>query len=134
MTTGHTGLCEYLQFSIAQLFTQPLSAYALIVFPVKWWILFNFAAWSITTICTAAATNFVGLLMARLFLGIFEATILPSFIFITQMWYTRRENTYHTTAYQVANSLAPIFGPLMTYGVGHATQHIKAYQAIFITM
>lgn len=62
---------------MAQLFAQPLSAYALIVFPVKWWVVFNFAAWSITTICTAAAKNFAGLLVARLFLSIFEATILP---------------------------------------------------------
>lgn len=73
--------------------------------------------------------------MARLFLGIFEATILPSFIFITQMWYTRREHAYRTTAYQFANSMAAIIGPLVTYGVGHAsTAHIRAYQAIFITI
>lgn len=57
---------------------------------------------SIVTMCTAAATNFTGLLLARMFLGIFEATILPSFILITQMWWVRREQSYRTIAYQVS--------------------------------
>jgi MFS family permease len=86
---------------IAQLVCQPLSGYALIVFPVRNWVLFNMAMWSIVTICTAAAKNFAGLISARAFLGAFEATILPSFILITQMWWTRREQSYRTIAYQM---------------------------------
>jgi len=50
------------------------------------------------------------------------------------MWYTRREHAYRTTAYQVANSLAPIIGPLITWGVGHVNSGIRPYQAIFITI
>lgn len=122
---------------IAQFFTQPLSGYALIVFNVRYWVLFNMAAWSIVTMCTAAATNFAGLLTARLFLGIFEATILPSFVLITQMWWTRREQSYRTIAYQIANSCAAIFGPLLSYAVGKGASTgstIKEYQAIFIFM
>lgn len=83
---------------------------------------------------TAAAKNFVGLLIARLFLGIFEATILPSFILITQMWWTRREQAYRTTAYQVANSIAPIIGPMLTWAVGHAPGSMYAYQKIFLVI
>lgn len=67
-------------------------------------------AWSIVTVCTGAAKNFTGLVTCRLLLGIFEATILPSFIFLTQMWYTRREQSFRTIAYQTANSLAAILG------------------------
>jgi hypothetical protein len=69
--------------------------------------MFNFISWSIITIATAAAHNFTGLVICRLLLGAFEATILPSFVrsdgrcssvgevaddqvFITQMWYSRR--------------------------------------------
>jgi MFS family permease len=75
---------------VAQLCFQPLSSYALIVLPVKYWVMFNFISWSIITIATAAAHNFTGLVICRLLLGAFEATILPSFVFITQMWYSRR--------------------------------------------
>ena len=63
---------------VAQLIFQPLSAYALIAFPVKYWVMFNFISWSIVTIATAAASNFTGLVICRILLGIFEATILPS--------------------------------------------------------
>lgn len=114
---------------------QPISAYALIVFPVKYWVMFNMTAWSIVTICTTAATNFPTLLVCRMLLGAFEATIMPSFILITQMWWLRREQSYRTVAYQVANSCAAIFGPLMSYGIGRATEGstvIKEYQGIFL--
>jgi hypothetical protein len=52
--------------------------------------MFNYICWSVVTMCTGAATNFTGLILARFFLGCFEATILPSFVLITQMWWTRR--------------------------------------------
>ncbi|WWC60757.1 uncharacterized protein I303_103333 [Kwoniella dejecticola CBS 10117] len=119
---------------IAQLCCQPLSSYALVVFPVKYWVLFNYAAWSVVTICTTAATNFTGLIIARVLLGAFEATILPSFVLITQMWWTRREQSYRTIAYQVANSAAAIFGPLIAFGVGHVSSSIRPYQGIFLCM
>ncbi|GFZ48430.1 LOW QUALITY PROTEIN: hypothetical protein JCM24511_06178 [Saitozyma sp. JCM 24511] len=123
--------------SCAQLVCQPLSSYALIVFPVKYWVVGNMAAWTICLMCTAAAKNFAGLLVCRMFLGAFEATILPSFIFITQMWWIRREQSYRSVAYMIANSFAGILGPLLSYGVGRAvdtSSHppIFEYQGIFL--
>ncbi|ORY25070.1 major facilitator superfamily domain-containing protein [Naematelia encephala] len=121
----------------AQLVFQPLSSYALIVFPVKYWLMFNMISWGIVTICTAAATNFHGFLVCRILLGAFEATVLPSFIFITQMWYTRREQSYRTIAYQIANSAAAIIGPLISYGIGHVGEtggKLRAYQGIYLFM
>lgn len=105
--------------------------------------------------CTTAATSFTGLLIARMFLDAFEATILPSFILITQMWWIRREQSYRTIAYQVcpaspcrhqpvpsdtffvqiANSCAAIIGPFLAYGIGKATgsSHVlHQYQGIFL--
>lgn len=58
----------------------------------------------------AAAKNFTGLLICRILLGCFEATILPSFVLITQMWWTRREQSYRTIAYQISLSVASAFG------------------------
>jgi MFS family permease len=107
---------------------------------------------TICLMCTAAAKNFAGLLVCRMFLGAFEATILPSFIFITQMWWIRREQSYRSVAYmvsidlwhrhtlirlQIANSFAGILGPLLSYGVGRAvdtSSHppIFEYQGIFL--
>jgi hypothetical protein len=84
----------------------------------------------------------------------FEATILPSFVLITQMWWTRWEQSYRTIAYQISNSVASLLGesggvipsqrlmelathgvgPLMSYGIGHVTQGIHPYQGIFLLM
>jgi len=77
------------------------------------------------------------LLLCRMFMGAFEATILPSFIFITQMWWIRREQSYRSIAYQIANSFAGILGPLLSYGVGKAVGSrpnppIEQYQGIFL--
>ena len=65
-------------------------------------------SWCVCTLSQAAAKDFKGLLIARIFLGVFEATILPSFGLIVQMWWTRREQSYRTVAYQVALSTAGI--------------------------
>jgi len=120
----------------AQLVCQPISGYALIVFPVKYWVMFNMTCWTIVTIITSVSKNFTSLLICRLFLGIFEATILPSFVLITQMWWIRREQSYRTIAYQIANSCAAIIGPLLSFAIGKAVTNghssIRPYQGIFL--
>ncbi|GHJ88991.1 hypothetical protein NliqN6_5393 [Naganishia liquefaciens] len=121
---------------IAQLAFQPLSSFALVKFPVKWWVLFNLFGWSACTAVGAAAHNFTGLMICRFLLGMFESTIAASFVAITQMWWRRREQSYRLIAWQIANSCAAIIGPLLAYGVGHAAKSgsIYAYQAIFICL
>lgn len=59
---------------------------------------------------------------------------MPSFILITQMWWIRREQSYRTVAYQISNSFAAIFGPLLSYAIGKATEggKILEYQGIFL--
>ncbi|ORY24487.1 putative allantoate transporter [Naematelia encephala] len=120
--------CVYL----AELIFQPLSMYALSYFPVRYWLLFNYVGWSTVSICTAACTNFTSLMVVRTLLGIFEASIQPANFFMTQMWYTRREQARRTIAWEIANSGAGFVGPLIAYGVGHATTRIKAYQGIYL--
>ncbi|KAI5449351.1 hypothetical protein NCC49_004756 [Naganishia albida] len=120
---------------IAQLAFQPLSSFVLVRFPIKYWILLNLFGWSAVTTATAAATSFTGLAVASFLLGMFQATIANSCVAITQNWWRRREQSYRTTYWQIANSSAAIIGPLLTYGVGHAARSgggIKEYQAIFI--
>lgn len=53
------------------------------------------------------------------------------------MWWLRREQSYRTIAYQIANSCAAIFGPLLSYAIGKAVQNsgnIRPYQGIFLFM
>ncbi|KAL5526554.1 hypothetical protein ACEPAF_8278 [Sanghuangporus sanghuang] len=118
---------------VAQLVFQPLSSYGIVRLPVGKWIFFNALCWGATVAASAAARNFAGLLTARLFLGIFEATIAPSFIAITQMWWRRREQTYRTAAWNASNGVCAVFGSLVSYGIGHIkNENLRPYQGIFL--
>lgn len=52
------------------------------------------------------------------------------------MWWLRREQSYRTIAYQIANSCAALVGPLLSYGVGQGIgrthSSIQQYQGIFL--
>jgi hypothetical protein len=110
----------------------PLSSFALIRLPVGKWVAFNVFCWAALVACTGAATNFNGLNTAPFFLGVFEATLAPSFIAITQMWWCRREQTYRTLAWNCSNAVASIFGPLLSFGIGHVHNGIQPYQGYVI--
>jgi MFS family permease len=65
--------------------------------PVGKYIATNVFLWGIVIACSAAATNFPGLMVVRFLLGIFESCVQPCFILITSMWYTRSEQTILTS-------------------------------------
>ncbi len=53
------------------------------------------------------------------------------------MWWIRREQSYRTIAYQIANSCSAIVGPLLSYAIGKAISNqtnpaIAPYQGIFL--
>lgn len=48
-------------------------------------------AWGTVLACTAACTNFTGLVVVRTLLGLFESVCQPSFVVLSAMWYRREE-------------------------------------------
>lgn len=67
---------------LAQLVFQPLVAYILVKFPIGKFLAVMVFAWGAILCGMIAAHNFTGLLVARLFLGIFEAAVGKLFYFI----------------------------------------------------
>ncbi|QRV93342.1 major facilitator superfamily transporter [Ceratobasidium sp. AG-Ba] len=117
---------------VAQLVWQPVSSYLLVRLPVGKYLFANVLSWGIVVTCTAAAHNFRGLLATRFFLGIFEATVAPSFITITQMWWRRREQTMRLSYWQAMNGVTFMFGSLLAFGIGHIGGALRPYQTIFL--
>ncbi|TDL29098.1 MFS transporter [Rickenella mellea] len=118
---------------IAQLIWQPVSSFFLVRLPVGRWLAFNVLMWGIVLSCMTSALDFPRLLTARFFLGIFEATVAPTFVTITAMWWRRREQTQRTSFWYAMNGVTTIFGSLMSYGLGHIkSPHLKPYQIIFL--
>jgi MFS family permease len=88
---------------LAQLVMQPLLAYLLVRLPIGKFTSVMVLCWGITLSCMAAAHNFGGLVATRFLLGAFEASVAPSFIAITQMWWRRREQTVRTSYWYAMN-------------------------------
>lgn len=84
---------------IAQLVFQPLVAYTLVRFPIGKFLSVMVFCWGAVLCCMAASHNFTGLLVTRLLLGSFEASVAPTLVAIVQMWYRRREQTKRNAAW-----------------------------------
>ncbi|KAJ7091201.1 major facilitator superfamily domain-containing protein [Mycena epipterygia] len=117
---------------VAQLIWQPLSSYFLVKLPLSKYLFFHVFMWGVCVAATAAATNFKGLITARFFLGLFEATVAPCFITITQMWWRRREQTMRLALWFAMNGCTGMVGSLLTYGLGHIKGKLHPYQVIFL--
>ncbi|KAK1579574.1 major facilitator superfamily transporter [Colletotrichum navitas] len=117
---------------LAQLVMQFPLAWLLVKLPIGKFTSCMVAFWGVTLSCMAAAHNFGGLMTARFFLGAFEASVAPSFVAITQMWWRRREQTLRISYWYAMNGFTNMFGSLITYGLGHISSPLKEYQIIFM--
>ncbi|THH12312.1 hypothetical protein EW146_g7742 [Bondarzewia mesenterica] len=92
----------------------------------------SITAWGATLACTAACTNFTGLIVVRTFLGIFECICQPAFVFMSTMWYTREEQALVIGSFYSMNGFQQCVGGLIAYGVAHI-QHakLKNWQVLF---
>ena len=71
--------------------------------PIAKYLSFNIVCWGIVLACHALAKNFIGILLCRILLGIFEAACQPSFIVLSSMWYKREEQTARVTYWYMMN-------------------------------
>ncbi|KAJ3515540.1 hypothetical protein NM208_g14949 [Fusarium decemcellulare] len=88
--------------------------------------------WGGTLVLMTWASSFRTLMVSRFFLGAFEASVGPSFVAITQMWWRRREQTLRIGSWYCMNGLTWILGSLITYGLASINSNMKPYQIIFL--
>lgn len=85
-------------------------AYFLQVVPAAKWLGANVVLWGVATACGAAAHNYRTLLVSRIFLGIFEATIGPSLLLISSQWYTKSEQAPRFSLWYCGLGIGQIVG------------------------
>jgi MFS family permease len=114
------------------------------------------AVWAVATACTALATNFTGLLLARFFLGVIEAPYYPGklggernpsiqnspwltrwlgALYILSIFYTRKEIATRISILYTGNILATAFAGLIAAGIFHGLDKvagIAGWQWLFI--
>lgn len=70
---------------VAQLVAQPLIAYILVKVPLGKFLAATTLLWGVSLTCMTAANTFPGLLVCRMFLGLFEAGVGERFHFIVSI-------------------------------------------------
>ncbi|KAM3526352.1 hypothetical protein NHJ13051_003507 [Beauveria bassiana] len=110
--------------------------YFLQVFPCAKWLGLNVTLWGVATACGAAAHNAQTLLVSRVFLGIFEATIGPSLMIISSQWYTKSEQAPRFSFWYLGLGLGQILGGAVSYGFQHmgAGAALSGWRTMFVTL
>ncbi|KAH7323052.1 major facilitator superfamily domain-containing protein [Stachybotrys elegans] len=117
---------------VAQLIAQFPLAWLLVKLPIGKFTSCMVLFWGATLSLMAFAHSFRSLLFARFWLGAFEASIAPSFVAITQMFWRRREQPLRMSYWYAMNGFTHMFGSLITWGLAQLSLGLKPYQIIFL--
>ncbi|KAH7375528.1 MFS transporter [Plectosphaerella cucumerina] len=74
--------------------------------------------WGLTVTFAGFCHNFAGLIVARIFIGIFEAGMFPGCLFLISSWYRRHELLSRMAWFMVANDIAGSISGLLGAGLG----------------
>ncbi|KAK1579298.1 major facilitator superfamily transporter [Colletotrichum navitas] len=110
--------------------------YFLQMVPAAKWLGLNVILWGTATACGAAAHNYQTLLVSRVFLGIFEATIGPSLMLISSQWYTKSEQAPRFSFWYLGLGLGQIIGGSISYAFQHVSPNtaLAGWRIMFIVL
>lgn len=110
--------------------------YFLQMVPAAKWLGINVILWGVATACGAAAFNYRTLLVSRVFLGIFEATVGPSLMLISSQWYTKSEQAPRFSFWYLGLGLGQILGGAVSYGFQHIApgSGLAGWRIMFIVL
>lgn len=101
--------------------------------PLGKYLGFSIVAWGTVLACTAACTNFAGLVTVRTLLGLFESACQPSFVLLSSIWYRREEQASRVIYWYMMNGMQQIVGGLLAYCFTLITTGpLKSWQWIFL--
>ncbi|KAL2158156.1 hypothetical protein VTH06DRAFT_4724 [Thermothelomyces fergusii] len=112
------------------------NTYFLQVVPAGKWLGLNVTLWGVATACGAAAHNYQTLLVSRVFLGIFEATIAPSLMLISSQWYTKPEQAPRFCFWYTGLGVGQIIGGLVSFGFQHMGPgaRLSGWRTMFVVL
>ncbi|KAK5151718.1 hypothetical protein LTR16_004164 [Cryomyces antarcticus] len=100
--------------------------------PIGRYLGFNIFLWGVLLMAQAGATNFATLAVLRALSGAAEACSDPSFMLITSMWYTRREQPIRMGLWYTANGFGIALGGLLGYAIGHIQGSLPSWKFEFL--
>ena len=109
--------------------------YILTKVPAGKWLGVNVVLWGIATACTAAATNYTTLLVARIFLGICEAPVVPTLTLVSSQWYTKSEQGPRFAFWYCGLGIGQIVGGLLSFAFQHVTSlTFQSWKMMFVVL
>ncbi|KAJ7145378.1 major facilitator superfamily domain-containing protein [Mycena crocata] len=121
--------------NIAVLVAEVPTIYMVQRVPPGKWLAINMIVWGIVTACTAAVTNYHGLLACRIIIGIAEAATPPCLMMITSMWYTKKEAVFRFSIWISGLGFALVVGSLISYGFQHVVgTSLVGWRIMFILL
>ncbi|KAG6843183.1 hypothetical protein H0H87_007152 [Tephrocybe sp. NHM501043] len=122
-------------FFIAYLIAEVPNVYCLQKFPAAKWLGGNVFLWGVAAAASAGAHDYRSLLVARVFLGIFEATVSPSLMLLSSQYYTRSEQAPRFTFWYMGLGVAQIIGGIISFAFQHV-HHVglEGWRIMFLVL
>ena len=97
------------------------------------WLATNVVLWGITGASMAATHNYVTLVVARVFLGMFEASISPCLTLLVAQWYTKDEQAPRISFWYSGLGFGQIIGGVFSYAFQHVHDpSFASWRALFV--
>ncbi|KAI1424669.1 putative MFS allantoate transporter [Xylaria sp. FL1777] len=100
--------------------------------PIGKYLSVNIFFWGFFLMLQAAAKNFGQLLALRFLAGAAEACSDPSFMLITSMWYTRKQQPVRMGLWYTANGFGIALGGLLGYAIGNIKGALPSWKYEFL--
>ncbi|KAJ7764623.1 major facilitator superfamily domain-containing protein [Mycena maculata] len=129
---NNAGSAMYIANLVAEL---PTGASHTTIVPPGKWVGLNLVLWGVVTACTAAVTNYHGLVAARVMIGILEAATAPCLMLITGMWYTKSEAIIRFAIWYCGLGIAQMLGGVISWGFQQVTHEALAgWRIMFLAL
>ncbi|KAL1968328.1 hypothetical protein VTN77DRAFT_1857 [Rasamsonia byssochlamydoides] len=122
-------------FYVGYLVAEPVTAYLMQRWPIGKYLGVNVACWGVLMACHAACRSYASLMVVRVLLGVFEASVAPSLVLITGMWWTKPEQSRRTGLWYMQIGVAQIVGAGISYGFQRVhSEKLANWQILFLFM
>ncbi|OHW98871.1 high-affinity nicotinic acid transporter [Colletotrichum incanum] len=109
-------------FSYSYLIFEPTNTVLLKLFRPSRWMFILILAWGVSACCSAAATDFSGMMCVRFAIGMAEAGFFPSVLYHYAFWYRPEEMPQRIAFFYSVGQISSALSGLLAYAISYMDQ------------